>query len=564
MTEALAAIDQFVAARLPRLHAPGVAIGLTDRERTLGFVCRGLADLASGTPVNPDTRFQIGSISKSFAAAVLLQEHEAGRVDLHAPVTEYVPWFSVRSRSGPIALHHLLSHTSGLIMGSELSGDGRHAVWMLRETATGFAPGEHFLYSNDGYKLVGLTLEALSGRPAHELVAERVVGPLGMNDTETVIRRDASLPVATGYQRECDDRPVHAGRPLIEAPRIESGTVDGSIVSSAAEMLAYARLILNRGAIAAVDLARAGTRQGNDAGGDSGVRGRVLSEESYRLWTSQVVEDHDEPGSFYGYGLVTRTLDGFECVGHSGGMVGFNTLLVCEPQTGLGVIVLLNGLDDRMEIARYALRAVRAAGAGAPVPPPPPPADPTLLGDEGAAEYAGVYAGEDGALEFLARDGRLMLRTGPEPDVGIVLERRGDDVFLAPDPAWDAFHLRFERDDGGAVVALSYGAAWYGRAGRAAPPAPAPDPSWATLVGGYRSHNPWLPTMRVVERRGRLLLIAPWQYPSDELELTRQPDGDFRVGPHDWCPDRVSFDTVIDGCATRAVYNGQPFFRTFT
>ncbi len=138
---ALAAIDELVAARLPRLAAPGVAVGLTDRERTLGFVCQGLASVAAGEPVAPDTRFQIGSISKSFAAAVLLQEHEAGRVDLQAPVTDYVPWFSVRSRYAPITLHHLLSHTSGLPMGTELSAEARYALWSLRETEADLRAG---------------------------------------------------------------------------------------------------------------------------------------------------------------------------------------------------------------------------------------------------------------------------------------------------------------------------------------------------------------------------------------------------------------------------------------
>ena len=132
LTAALAAIDEVVAARLPLLDAPGVVIGLTDREGALGFVCRGFADVASGTPVEPDTRFQIGSISKSFAAAIMLQEHDAGRVDLHAPVTDYVPWFAVRSRYSPITLHHLLSHTSGLIMGTEFTAEARGAVWTLR------------------------------------------------------------------------------------------------------------------------------------------------------------------------------------------------------------------------------------------------------------------------------------------------------------------------------------------------------------------------------------------------------------------------------------------------
>jgi D-alanyl-D-alanine carboxypeptidase len=553
---ALAAIDEHVAARLERLHAPGVVVGVTDRELTLGFVCGGVASLATRTPVDPDTRFQIGSISKSFAAAALLQEREAGRVDLDAPVTEYVPWFAVRSRHAPITLHHLLSHTSGLPMGTELSAEARHALWSLRETEPGGAPGEHFLYSNDGYKLVGLALEAVAGRPAERVIAERIVAPLGMTATETTIRRDSPLPVSTGYQGLCDDRPYHAGRPLIEAPRIESCTLDGSIVSSATDLLAYARLILNRGDAPA---------------------GRLLSDDSFALWTRKGVEDPDEPGAFYGYGLVTRVCDGYECIGHSGGMLGFTSLLLTEAQTGVGVIVLLNGLDDRMETARFALQA--------------PPADPTFLGEAGL-QYAGAYLamaldvgaapqGEVGRppmdrLVLIAYAGQLRLRFPPssargekggDPGTGgdgVVLERRGDDLFLALDPEWDVFHLRFERDAAGAVVGFSYGPWWFPREGCAPQVVSEPDPSSARLIGTYRSGDPWAPVLRVISRRGRLLLVAPWLSPVDELDLVPLPGGGFRVGTPEWLPDRLAFDTVIDGRATRAVYDGLPFYRTFT
>ena len=154
---------------------------------------------------------------------------------------------------------------------------------------------------------------------------------------------------------------------------------------------------------------------------------------------------------------------------------------------------------------------------------------------------------------------------GDTPSAGeIALERRGDDLFLTPHPDWDRFHLRFERDDGGAVVALSFGPAWLGREGRAPQAAPAPDPSWARLTGTYRSYDPWNPVFRVVSRRGRLLMVAPWLSPDDELELVPLSGGGFRVGAPGWLPDRLSFDTVIDGHATRAVYDGLPFYRTFT
>ena len=59
-------------------------------------------------------------------------------------------------------------------------------------------------------------------------------------------------------------------------------------------------------------------------------------------------------------------------------------------------------------------------------------------------------------------------------------------------------------------------------------------------------------------------MVAPWLYPADELELAPLPGGGFRVGSPEWLPDRLSFDTAIDGHATRAVYDGLPFYRTFT
>src|SRR5213594_2471361 len=109
----VAHVRRFVELHLPAIQSPGVAIGLTSRDDPIGVVTVGHANLPAREPVRPEHRFQIGSISKSFTAIALLQEHEARRLDLHAPVTEYLPWFEVRSPSGPITLHHLLTHTAG-------------------------------------------------------------------------------------------------------------------------------------------------------------------------------------------------------------------------------------------------------------------------------------------------------------------------------------------------------------------------------------------------------------------------------------------------------------------
>ena len=149
---------------------------------------------------------------------------------------------SPRSRS-----HHLLTHTSGLITGTDVSLDARHELWLLRESECTYAPGERFLYSNDGYKLLGVVLEEVTGAPFPELLAERLLWPLGMDDSDPMITLATRATTATPHQRMFDDRPRHGGHPLVASPWYETASADGSIVSTAADMCAYARLLLNGG-----------------------------------------------------------------------------------------------------------------------------------------------------------------------------------------------------------------------------------------------------------------------------------------------------------------------------
>ena len=102
LQEAFDRIGAALEHHLESSHAPGAALAITDREEILGVAVRGLADVAAGAPVRPQTRFQIGSISKSFAGIIALQEADAGRLDLHVSVNEILPWleFSALQWSG--------------------------------------------------------------------------------------------------------------------------------------------------------------------------------------------------------------------------------------------------------------------------------------------------------------------------------------------------------------------------------------------------------------------------------------------------------------------------------
>ena len=530
---------------LPASNAPGLALAVTDREEILGVACRGVADVAAHTPVRPETRFQIGSISKSFAGLLVLQEAEAGRLDLHVSVNDILPWLGIPEPLGPITLHHLMTHTAGLMIGTEDAPTGPGALFRLRTNPATTAPGERFLYSNDGWKVVGACLEEVTGTPMDRLLEERLLGPLGMPSSSGAIDDRSYLETAVGYEPLFTDRPVQLRHPLVPATRIVSNTADGSIVSNVIEMCAYARLVL--------------------AGGNvpDGHGGRIASDAIVGEWTRPRVDMGD--GATYGYGLWTEEVDGQRWVAHSGGMVGYTAMLATSPDEGLGCAVLMNGSGSKQELVRFALASVRAALAGDPLPDAVVP--PAATDVPRAAEFAGSYAGEDGRTLLLGSDdGGLRLSVG---SVSVLLERDPlgvpGDTFLVPHEALERFPLVFGRDANGTVVEAFHGNTWF-RSDRygGSEPEPAPE-EWVRLRGLYRNNDPWSPVLRIVLRKGRLALQWPAAASDEEAESELRPldDGWFAVG-QERDPGRLRF--LGEGAAGRAVvaeFNGGQWFRSF-
>jgi len=137
----VAAIDQAIGHLMARDGTPGVALAVTDRDGLLFTREYGYADLGAKMPVRPETRFEFGSVGKTFTAVCLLQLAETGAIDLHAPVDRYLPWFAVQSDYPAITPHDLLTHTSGLVSGNDFSPDARAQVWALRELGVSGPPG---------------------------------------------------------------------------------------------------------------------------------------------------------------------------------------------------------------------------------------------------------------------------------------------------------------------------------------------------------------------------------------------------------------------------------------
>jgi len=526
-------VREFIDLRMDELVAPGVQVALTDRERTLAVICHGFANADARLPVEPHHRFQIGSIGKGFTAMALLLEREAGRLDLDAPVNEYLPWLEIASPYPPITVHHLLSHTSGLVQGMDFTTEATHEVWSLRELEPGFAPGERFWYSNVGYKALGLVLERLTGRPWYETVYERVMTQVGMQDSSPVITHDVRPSLAVGYGATFDDRPWQPAHGVAPSPWIESGTADGTICATADELAGYVRLLLN---------------EGRD----------VVDPASFSLMSSPMAVDEDT-GERYGYGL--RWIDD-RLLGHSGSTVGYAAHASCDPATGFGVAICTNGFGPRIALTTFALDALAAAAGGGSLPEIPPLRDPWNV--TGPERYAGVFSGPAGSLEVAPSGDRLTADIGGRSARLIPFDPGDPGGFLIDDRDLDRFVLRFEMGEDGRAAVADLGPDRYEAGSRSGPPSRAGDERRA-FVGHYRSHDPWASHVRVFLRDGE-----PWlQDPAhDELRyherpLRALPDGSFRVG-ESWSPDRIRFDTVIDGRATRAVYDCSPMYRTLT
>ena len=530
-------IDRYIERRMGEVNMPGMVLAVTDREKLLRVASFGYADLAAGKPIEAGLMFEIGSIGKSFTNVALMQLRDEGRLDLQAPVSRYLPWFEVQSDYGPITAHHLMTHTSGLVSGTDIGPHGLYESWALRDSQTGAPPGGYFRYSNVGYKTLGFLLEEVDGRPYQDAIQARVLDPLGMRNSHPVIGYETRKRAAVGYRRFYDDRPEHKAHGLVPALWTEYGVGDGCQAATAGDMCIYLRMLMNRG---------------------SGPAGRVMSEESFDLMSQRAIATQQWGGAWYGYGLTSADVEGHVYLGHGGSTTGFVAAMIADLDDGIGVVVLINGIAESygaVPMALHSLGILRAGLRQQELPSPPYATDPASVSN--AADYAGSYVCGDDRMVITAQGERLRLHWRGQD---AVLEGRGEDSFYVSHPELELFLLEFGRDEG-RVVELFHGPDWYVGEGYSRPRSFDYPEGWESYQGHYRTYNFGLTNFRVVLRKGALLLI----YPTGGHEvLTPLGDGLFRIGEDPHSPETLRFDSIASGRALRGVYSGCPYYRTYT
>lgn len=371
---------------MQREQIPGASVGVSHRGQVIYAQGFGVADLATGRPVDPDTVHGIASVSKSFAALAVMQLVDDGLVHPYAPVRRYLPEFSLRALADPDAIwvHHALSHTTGCPPLRRMAGHFREFDEHLRhlaeyDTTMLGRPGEYMSYCNDTFMLAAAIAERAGGLPFREQVRRRIFEPLGMSRSTYGQEEMAAWPNVTRLYNLSPDRTRHEEQLWPDLGTYHGG---GGIRSTVLDLLRYGDMYC--------------------AGGVAPGGARVVSEAGVLRMRAPVhpVSEH----SFYGYALeTTPAFGGITLVEHGGSLPGVASRWGYVPEAGLTVAVLTNLMGAP---ADQIFTALVQAALGMPVGAPRHPAPPTFPVEAAQLEHlAGLYTADEGARVLVARGG---------------------------------------------------------------------------------------------------------------------------------------------------------------
>lgn len=339
-------------------ETPGIVLGFIDEDGSTRIVHYGEAGPAS-RPLGPKSAFEIGSITKTFTAALLADMVARGAMALDDPVQDYLPeGVSMPAWDGrEITLMDLSTHQSGLPRMPDnfdpADPDNPYADYgaeELYEFLNGHElrrePGSEFEYSNLGVGLLGHVLELATGKSYEALVRERILEPLDMGTTGVTLEGELAEWMTRGHDGAGEVVPHWDARVLAGA---------GMIRSSAEDMLAYLAAQMGP-AESSIEQAMRRTHQVRDEG-------------------------EGERASGLGWGI--RELGDRRILSHGGGTAGYSTWAGFDPVVGVAVVMLTNTGDFDDDIGSDLLRR------GAPI------ADPTVeLPREALARFEGLYGPE--------------------------------------------------------------------------------------------------------------------------------------------------------------------------
>ena len=341
--------------------APSVAIALVRGRDTITMRAWGKADLEQDVSATPRSVYRIGSVTKQFTSAAVMQLVEQGKVKLDDSIATYLPTLPAAWR--PVTVRQLLNHTSGIP-----SYTGIGAAWQRRWgeemnpdtlvalTATmpmWFVPGTSWRYDNSGYVVLGMLIEKITGHSWGTDIAERFSKPLGLEDTRDCLATPIIPRRARGYET--------SGNAWINTPYLAMSQPysAGAMCSTIGDLTKWNRALNT---------------------------GHVVSAASYSLMTTP---EGAAVSSHYGFGLGRDTIAGRPMIVHSGGINGFSTGNTWIPSAELSITVLANSGSARSD---ELVKQLARAALGVPLAQPPKFVAFTAADRLRFPRYVGVYA----------------------------------------------------------------------------------------------------------------------------------------------------------------------------
>jgi len=347
LAPALDYISRWMEFQMRMSQQPGCVIAIAHKHRIVLEQAFGHADLARGISLTPRHRFRVASHSKSYTAAGVMKLREQGRLKLDDAVGHYVK--GLNPRIARTTLGQILSHSAGIVRDGKEAGQflDRRPFLSAEElmadlrAAPAIEPNTRFKYSNHGFGLIGLAIEAVTGEPFTSWMKREIIDAAGLEETHPDMPIPKAAPMASG----------HSGRLLLGRRVVIPGDYTtnaiapaGGVVSTASDLaLFFAQL--------------------SPKAGKSVLSVASRHEMVRRQWRNQ----HSSLERYYGLGTISGSLGGWEWFGHSGGLQGYITRTCVIPEHDLAVAVLTNAIDGWAGIwvdgAMHILRAFSRHGA---------------------------------------------------------------------------------------------------------------------------------------------------------------------------------------------------------
>lgn len=307
-------VDNIIKTEFNEKDGPGGVFLISKKGKPIYEKAFGLANLELNVGLQPNSVFQIGSMTKQFTAVAVLLLEQEGKLNTSDYISTYIPDYP---NGNKISIHHFLTHTSGIKDFTKTKGLSEIAqkemtpkmmVDFFKSETADFQPGEKFEYNNSGYVVLGYIIELVSGKTYEEFIKAYIFDKIGMNNSYYATDRKVIKNRAYGYHQKSDG---YVNKSIIS---FSVPYASGSLMSTLEDMLKWQNSLNQNLLLNKKETAKAFTK--------------------YKLNNGEEIE--------YGYGWHLKNINGIPTREHGGSIFGFKSMGVYIPSEDIYVLGFSN------------------------------------------------------------------------------------------------------------------------------------------------------------------------------------------------------------------------------